>query len=62
MANPWKGRILAYNKKIAEKGEKANDLDVLVTEMMKLPHGQLKKVLTDEVIAVLKKYGYTEEQ
>ena len=61
MANPWKGRILAYNKKIAEKGEKANDLDVLVTEMMKLPHGQLKKVLTDEVIAVLKKYGYKDE-
>ena len=60
MANPWKGRILAYNKKIAEKGEKANDLDVLMQEIMKLPYGQLKKVLTDEVMAVLAKYGYTE--
>ena len=60
MANPWKGRILAYNKIIAEKGEKANDLDVLVQEIMKLPYGQLKKVLTDEVMAVLEKYGYTE--
>jgi hypothetical protein len=27
---------------------------------MKLPYGQLKKVLTDEVMAVLEKYGYTE--
>lgn len=60
MANPWKGRILAYNKKIAEKGEKANDLDVLVQEIMKLPYGQLKKVFTDEVMAVLSKYGYME--
>ena len=42
------------------KADKANDLDILVTEIMKLPPGQLKKVLTDEVLAVLKKYGYTE--
>ena len=45
---------------IAEKKEKATDLDIIVTEIMKLPPGQLKKVLTDEVVAVLKKYGYTE--
>ena len=41
-----------------EKKEKASDLDVLVQEMMKLPPGQLKKVLTEEVLAVLEKYGY----
>ena len=40
------------------KTEKATDLDVLVAEMMKLPPGQLKKVLTEEVLAVLEKYGY----
>lgn len=45
---------------IMERKEKASDLDVLVTEIMKLPHGQLKKVLTDEVMAVLEKYGYKE--
>ena len=45
---------------IAEKEERATDLDVIVTEIMKLPYGQLKKVLTDEVLAVLEKYGYTE--
>lgn len=53
-----KAKILAYNKAIKEKGEKATDLDIIVSEVMKLPYGQLKKVLTDEVMAVLKKYGY----
>lgn len=53
-----KAKIIAYNKAVKEKGEKASDLDIIVAEMMKLPPGQLKKVLTDEVMAVLKKYGY----
>lgn len=60
--NPWKEKVLAYNREVAVKKEKAEDLDVLVQEMSKLPPGQIKKVLTDEVIAVLKKYGYTDEQ
>jgi hypothetical protein len=55
-----KAKILAYNKAIKEKGEKATDLDILVAAIMKLPYGQLKKVLTDEVMAVLVKYGYEE--
>ena len=46
--------------KISEKKDKASDLDIIVAETMKLPYGQLKKVLTDEVLAVLKKYGYTQ--
>ena len=45
--------------KIAEKKDKATDLDIIVSEIMKLPYGQLKKVMTDEVMAVLAKYGYT---
>ena len=52
-----RAKILAYNKAVKEKGEKADDLDIIVTEIMKLPPGQLKKVLTDKVIAVLEKYG-----
>ena len=52
-----KAKILPYNKAVKEKGEKADDLDIIVTEIMKLPPGQLKKVLTDKVIAVLEKYG-----
>lgn len=53
-----RAKIIAYNKVIAEKKEKATDLDIIVSEVMKLPYGQLKKVLTDEVMTVLVKYGY----
>ena len=52
-----KEKILAYNKAVKEKSEKASDLDIIISEVMKLPPGQLKKVLTEDVIAVLKKYG-----
>ena len=55
-----KAKIIAYNKSVKKNGEKATDLDIIVSEIMKLPYGQLKKVLTDDVMAVLKKYGYTE--
>ena len=55
-----RAKLNELKKTIAEKNEKATDLDILVGEIMKLPHGQLKKVLTDEVMAVLAKYGYTE--
>lgn len=50
----------ALKASIAEKKTKATDLDIIVAQIMQLPHGQLKKVLTDEVMAVLAKYGYTE--
>ena len=57
MKKELRAKILAYNKTVKEKTVKATDLDILVAEIMKLPYGQLKKVLTPEVIAVLKKYG-----
>ena len=40
--------------------EKSTDMDTLIAAIMKLPYGQLKKVLTEEVLAVLAKYGYGE--
>lgn len=55
-----KSELNAIKAKVQVRAEKASDLDVLVAEIMKLPPGQLKKVLTDEVLAVLEKYGYTE--
>lgn len=55
-----RAKIIAYNKVAAERKEKAGDLDILVSGILKLPPGQLKKVLTDEVVEVLKKYGYEE--
>lgn len=60
MGNPWKDRVLAYNKTLAERKEKAEDMDVVVSALLKLPPGQLKKILTDDVLAVLAKYGYEE--
>lgn len=50
-------KIIAYNKAVKEKGEKASDLDTIVSAITKLPPGQLKKVLTEDVLAVLAKYG-----
>ena len=50
-------RILAYNREMADRKEKAADLQIIIDQFKKLPPGQLKKVLTDEVLAVLAKYG-----
>lgn len=53
-------KVDAFIKITKERKEKATDLDTLVAAISKLPYGQLKKVLTDDVLAVLAKYGYTE--
>ncbi len=51
-------KIIEYNKRVKEKSEKADDMEVLINALAKLPWGQLKKVLSDEVLEVLKKYGF----
>lgn len=53
-----KEKIIAYNKRIQEKSEKTSDMEILISALSKLPYGQLKKVLSDEVLTVLKKYGF----
>lgn len=59
MANRWKERIIAYNKVVAEKAEKASDMDVLISAILALAPGQVKKIISDEaVLDVLRKYGY----
>lgn len=55
-----RSELNALKEKAATRKVKAADLDVLVTEILHLPPGQLKKVLTEKVLAVLSKYGYTE--
>ncbi len=55
-----KKKILAFNRLAKERTEKASDMDILVRELLKLPPGQLKKVLTEPVLQVLSKYGYDE--
>lgn len=49
-------RILAYNRQMAERKEKAEDMEVIAAALLSLPPGQLKKILTQEVLAVLEKY------
>ena len=57
MRKELRNKIFAYNISVAERTEKAADLMVIVSELQKLPPGQLKKVLTDPVLEVLEKYG-----
>lgn len=56
-----KEKIRVIRQSFFEKKEKSSDLDIIVSKIMKLPYGQLKKVLTNDVMSVLKKYGYSEE-
>lgn len=56
----WEIAAIKRKMEIDAADEKANDLDIIVSEIMKLPYGQLKKALTPEVMEVLKKYGYAE--
>ena len=58
MANPWKAKVLAYNKERAADREKADDLMTLLSA---LPPGQVKNLLKDEACAaILRKYGIEE--
>lgn len=55
-----KQRVAAFKETQAVRDEKAADMVVIANAMAKLPWGQLKKLLTDEVVTVLEKYGITE--
>lgn len=57
MKKELRNKILAYNKSVKERGEKASDFDIILQAFAKLPPGQLKKVLTDDIIAVFEKHG-----
>lgn len=57
MKSELREKIIAYNKAQAERAEKASDMDILIAALAQLPPGQLKKVLSDDVCAVLEKYG-----
>ena len=52
-------KIIAFNKSVKEKAEKASDMEVLMAKISELPRGQLKKILTDEIIEIFAKDGVT---
>ena len=52
-------RIIAYNQAVAADASAAADMRAIAAAFAKLPPGQLKKVLSEEIIAILKKYGVT---
>ena len=57
MDNPWKGKVLAFNRERARDKEAAQDLHALLSA---LPPGQRKQLLKDEACAaILSKYGIT---
>ena len=47
-------------QQIREQKEQAGDLQIFLNQILQLPYGQLKKVLTEETMRVLEKYGYSE--
>lgn len=54
MPNPWKMKVLAYNKERDADREKADDLMTLLSA---LPPGQVKNLMKDETCAaILRKY------
>ena len=55
--NKWTNGAKKRREVIDGQKVKSDDLDGIVTAIAQLPPGQLKKVLSDEVIAVLEKYG-----
>ena len=54
-----KQKIIEYNKRVKEKAEKADDCEVLISALLKIPYGQLKKIISDDVVlSIMEKYGY----
>ena len=49
--------VFAYNRRLAAQSTAAADMHALAAAMGRLPPGQLKGLLTDEVTAILARYG-----
>ena len=53
----WTKAAKKLKEHLAGREEKATDMEILVSQIAMLPPGQLKKLLSDDVVAILKKYG-----
>lgn len=47
MSNPWKEKVLKFNRKRKSEEEKAFELDTLLERIKAMPKGQLKKLVED---------------
>lgn len=55
--NKWTKAAKLRLTKIQAAEDGRNDMQALAAAFANLPPGQLKKVFTDEIIAILAKYG-----
>lgn len=55
-------RIIAYNQAVAADASAAADMRAIAAAIAKLPLGQLKKVVTPDIIDILGKYGVVIER
>ena len=55
-------RIIAYNQAVAADASAAADMRAIAAALAKLPRGQLKKVVTQDIIDILGKYGVVIER
>ena len=53
----WSNGAKKRLAKIQKSEEMANDMQIIATAMAQLPPGQLKKVLTQDIMTILEKYG-----
>lgn len=49
-------RIISYNQEVAADASAAADMRAIAAAIAQLPPGQLKKVLTQDIIDILAKY------
>ena len=59
--NKWTKAAKLRLTEIQQAEGMAADMQTVASALSKLPHGQMKKLLTEDVLAVLEKYGVTAE-
>lgn len=55
----WTKAAQARKLIIDQQEVQASDMQLLLNKIAKIPPGQLKKVLNDEIVAIFNKYGVT---
>ena len=57
MRKALRDKIIAYNQALALRKEKAEDMELVASALLLLPPGQLKKLLTPDILTILEKYA-----